>query len=191
MMMNKLTIFGVVLALSLGATEIATAQTKHSHGTQPSDKTGSSAMGQKAPVAGNQADMMQNMMSMMMQMHAGMMGTNEMPGMSMMDKDMMKLMMGPGMMARPSAEALGTALQSRLTEFDVDGNGRLSLDEFDALHAAMTRETMVDQFQYLDADGNGQITKDEMTAPSRRMKMLGMNGDGNDIMNGNSKGAGN
>ena len=63
---------------------------------------------------------------------------------------------------------------SRLTEFDADGDGTLSLSEFETLHAALARETTVDQFQHLDADGDGKITQTEMVAPARRMEMRGM-----------------
>ena len=60
---------------------------------------------------------------------------------------------------------------ARLAEFDVDGDGTLSLAEFEALHAAMIRETTVDRFQHLDADGDGRITEAEMGGPARRMEM--------------------
>ncbi|MDX5370601.1 MAG: calcium-binding protein, partial [Alphaproteobacteria bacterium] len=71
----------------------------------------------------------------------------------------------------PEPEAARATMLARLAEFDADGDGSLSLAEFEALHAAMIRETMVDRFQHLDADGNGRITESEMGAPARRMEM--------------------
>merc|ERR1711974_568062 len=83
--------------------------------------------------------MMQGMMRMMMQMHGsdamgpgmGFMGGSGMGGQSMMDRDMMQMMMGPDMMGGMP----GQMMQSRLEEYDADGNGELSLEEFAAWHA--------------------------------------------------------
>jgi len=50
-------------------------------------------------------------------------------------------MMGPGMM---------------IVMMDTNGDGTLSLDEFQAIHARM--------FKYLDANHDGQITTDELNA---------------------------
>jgi len=180
------------LALSLTVSGGALAQTDHGHGAQASGAEASPADGQPGPMGGGQAPMMQNMMQMMMpmmmQMHAKMMdgGPDKMGGrgMAMMDRDMMQMMMGPGMMAAPSAEGAGAAMQARLAEFDADGDGSLSLAEFEALHAAMIRETTVDQFQHLDADGDGRITEAEMAAPAKRMNMRKMK-------HGPSQGSGN
>ncbi|MCE8000660.1 MAG: hypothetical protein HEP70_17540 [Rhodobiaceae bacterium] len=62
-------------------------------------------------------------------------------------------------------------MRAKLNEFDVNKDGVLSLVEFEALHAAMIRETTVDRFQHLDADGDGAITETEITAPIERMRM--------------------
>ncbi|MCB1334781.1 MAG: EF-hand domain-containing protein [Roseivivax sp.] len=61
-------------------------------------------------------------------------------------------------------------MMMRMTEFDADRDGKLTLPEFEALHGAMMRETMVDRFQHLDADGDGRITQDEMSAPAQRLQ---------------------
>ena len=111
-----------------------------------------------------------------MQMHGsdamgpgmGFMGGPGMGGMSMMDRDMMQMMMGPDMMDGMP----GQMMQSRLEEYDADGDGDLSLDEFAAWHAAILRETMVDRFQHLDADGDGAITPAEMNALAGRMNRM-------------------
>jgi Ca2+-binding EF-hand superfamily protein len=122
-------------------------------------------------MTGDQTDMMQKMMPMMMGMHARMMDHGDRPGMAMMDRGMMQMMMGPGMMGVPSAEEATAAMQARLSEFDADGDGSLSLSEFETLHSAMIRESMVDRFQHLDADGDGTVSPSEMVAPAGRMSM--------------------
>lgn len=134
-----------------------------------------------------------DMMEMMMRMH-GMMGVNvAMPGMGM---GMMGMpggmgMMGPGgpmmggmtalpgmgMMSDLDADGDGvvtpeeaqSGLGSLLSEYDVDGDGTLSIAEFETLHSALIRETMVDRFQHLDADGDGRITAEEMQAPATHL----------------------
>ena len=143
------------------------------------------------PFGGDRHQMMRHMMRLMEQMHgsgvmdSGMgpmggqgmdpMGGRGMPGMSMMDRDMMRMMMpmmdgqgmGMGMDAMP-----GEMMQSRLEEFDADGDGTLTVEEFADWHAAMLRETMVDRFQHLDADGDGAITAEEIEALSGRMTRM-------------------
>jgi Ca2+-binding EF-hand superfamily protein len=55
--------------------------------------------------------------------------------------------------------------QSRLAEFDTDKDGRLTLEEFEALWLDRMRERMVDNFQRLDADGDAIVTGEEYRAP--------------------------
>lgn len=176
--MKTLPIFATALALSMATAGLVWAEDSHGHGAQAPDTGTPASDVQTAPMAGEQAammgNMMQTMMPMMMRMHAQMMGAGGMQGMAMMDRDMMQMMMGPAMMGSPSAGETGTMMQSRLAEFDADGDGSLSLAEFEALHAAMIREMTVDRFQHLDADGDGRITANEMGAPARRMEMRGM-----------------
>jgi Ca2+-binding EF-hand superfamily protein len=48
--------------------------------------------------------------------------------------------------------------QGQITRFDADGNGTLSLEEYQALWLDAMRERMVDAFQEHDDDGDGQVT---------------------------------
>lgn len=183
--MKTITTFAAAVSLSIAAAGHAAADSHHGHAGGPL----ANDSGPAAPQGEMMQDMMRMMMPMMMQMHGQMMGTGPEGGMSMMDGEMMRMMMGPGMMgaglaAEPQPEAARTAMLSRLAEFDADGDGSLSLAEFEALHATMIRETTVDRFQHLDADGDGRITETEMGAPARRMEMRrGMPG-ASDMMDG-------
>jgi Ca2+-binding EF-hand superfamily protein len=69
--------------------------------------------------------------------------------------------------------------QGRLQEFDADGNGSLSLEEYQALWMSAMRERMVDRFQAHDDDGDGQVTVEEFAEPFNRMvSRLDRNEDG-------------
>lgn len=69
--------------------------------------------------------------------------------------------------------------QSRLAEFDQDGDGSLSLEEYQALWMDAMRERMVDRFQAHDDDGDGMITAEEFGQPFDRMvSRFDQNGDG-------------
>jgi hypothetical protein len=189
--MKTLPTFATAFALSLASAGMALAEDSHGHAAPVPGAAAPLTDTQSTPMAGGQADMMAGMMGtmmpMMMRMHAqmmggggmsGMVGAGGMPGMAMMDRDMMQMMMGgdmmgTGMMGAPSVADAGTMMQARLAEFDADGDGKLSLAEFEALHAAMIRDMTVDRFQHLDADGDGQVTADEMGMPARRMEMRG------------------
>lgn len=150
-------------------------------------------------MGGNHHEMMQGMMKMMMQMHGSMMGggmhqmgaSGTMGGsgqMGMMDQDMMSLMRG-AMMDRFDADADGDGLisgdeahgqlQAMHADADTNGDGSLTLAEFEVLHGEMVRSMMVDRFQHLDTDGDGMVTQGEMTAPADRMRppAKGMKGD--------------
>ena len=157
-------------------------------------------MGRDAmPMGGDGHEMMEHMMRMMMQMHGsdamgpgtgmGFMGGPGMGGMSMMDRDMMQMMMLPDMMNDMPGSMPGRMMQSRLEDYDADGDGALDLDEFAEWHAAMLRETMVDRFQHLDADGDGTITSGEMKALAGRVaRMRGGDPDRRPMMQGDDTG---
>jgi Ca2+-binding EF-hand superfamily protein len=48
--------------------------------------------------------------------------------------------------------------QQRLQRFDSDGNGQLTLQEYEALWLDAMRERMVRQFQAHDSNGDGSVT---------------------------------
>ena len=73
-----------------------------------------------------------------------------------------------------SPEELRTGLLDALETYDTDGNGMLSLAEFETLHAAHIREHTVDRFQAFDADGDGQVTSEEFAAPADRIQRMMM-----------------
>ena len=69
------------------------------------------------------------------------------------------------------------ARADRLAEFDSDGDGTLSLQEYEALWLGAMRERMVDHFQSHDDDGDGAVTVEEF---SERTRHLVLRGDRND-----------
>lgn len=179
--MKYLPIYAAAVVALLTSTSFATAQADHGHGTNPPGETSSGDL-VLGMMGGDHSQMMQMMMGMHAQMMdgkgMGMMGDGKTSGMAPMDSDMM----GSTMMGAPGLEDASVAMQSRLAEFDADGDGSLSLPEFQALHTAIIREAMVDRFQHLDADGDGKISTDEMGAPMRRMEMRGMTGAAGSMM---------
>ncbi len=71
------------------------------------------------------------------------------------------------------------ARQAKLAEFDRDGNGSLSLEEYQALWMDAMRERMVDRFQGHDDDGDGMVTAEEFGNDySRIISRLDRDGDG-------------
>jgi len=109
--------------------------------------------------------MMDGQMGKMMQMHRQMM-----PGM------MVGMGMMPGMMSALDGDGDGKFTPEDMTklrgEYDADGNGTLSLDEFEGLHSALMRRQMVRRFQFLDSDGDGQVTAGEMAVPVEHMQKM-------------------
>ncbi|MEO1551768.1 MAG: hypothetical protein AAFR93_15270 [Pseudomonadota bacterium] len=86
------------------------------------------------------------------------------------------------------------ARAAQLTEFDADGDGALSLAEYEALWLDAMRERMVDRFQSHDDDGTGTITLEEFQEDVARLVERGdRNGDGvlnrDDFMRRGERGA--
>jgi Ca2+-binding EF-hand superfamily protein len=76
-------------------------------------------------------------------------------------------------------EEIDAAVAARLDQFDADKNGSLSLQEFEALWADLTRPAAVRAFQFLDPDGNANVSKDELDeALGGIVKRFDRNGDG-------------
>jgi Ca2+-binding EF-hand superfamily protein len=61
-----------------------------------------------------------------------------------------------------SQDEINAAVDSRLTQFDADKDGSLSLSEFEALWADLTRPAAVRAFQFLDPDGSASVSKQEL-----------------------------
>ena len=80
---------------------------------------------------------------------------------------------------RLTQDEINQARQSRLAQFDQNGDGSLSLEEYQALWMDAMRERMVDRFQSHDDDGDGLITVEEFAEPYNRMvSRFDRNGDG-------------
>jgi hypothetical protein len=61
-----------------------------------------------------------------------------------------------------SQDEINTAVNARFAEFDADKNGSLSLQEFEALWAEITKPVAVRAFQFLDPDGDAAVAKAEL-----------------------------
>jgi Ca2+-binding EF-hand superfamily protein len=94
---------------------------------------------------------------------------------------------GPGFLERLDGNTDGKVTQAeidqirqdRLAEFDENGDGSLSLEEYQALWLSVVRERMVDRFQALDDDGDAIVTVEEYVEPfSRMVSRLDRNDDG-------------
>lgn len=70
---------------------------------------------------------------------------------------------------RLTIEEIDGGIQSRLAKADVNGDGNLSLEEFQPLLVEIMRPKIVDGFQFLDADGDAVITADELQRPVNRI----------------------
>ena len=71
------------------------------------------------------------------------------------------------------------AADARFKQIDTDGNGALTIEEFETLHNDFMRERMVDAFQALDADGDGEISTEELdTRVDRLVDRMDRNDDG-------------
>ncbi|SEP21196.1 EF hand [Salinihabitans flavidus] len=175
----KLAVATAIL-MSMGGAALAAGD--HGHG------------GQGAPGAQGPGAVNHDMMQTMMRMHAQMMGgSGPLGGMAMMGAGGPMSGMGQGMgmmgggaslmgmgMERFDADGDGTVtsqeahegLQALLAEYDADGDEALSLAEFETLHSALIRETMVDRFQFLDDDGDGAVTVKEIVKPADVMERI-------------------
>lgn len=172
---NWLLALGLATTTALGGA-IAIPALAH----DPGDAHGHETRGSGGGMMGGDHD---GMMEMMQRMHGQ--GTGGMMG-GMRDGGMMGGMgpTGGGMMddmtqafdadddGTVTPDELRTGLEGRLSEYDADGDGSLSIEEFEALHSAMIREHMVDRFQHLDNDGDGEVTAEEITAPADRMQRM-------------------
>jgi hypothetical protein len=61
-----------------------------------------------------------------------------------------------------SQDEINAAVDGRFVEFDANKDGKLSLDEFQALWAEITRPVAVRAFQFLDPNGDAVIEKKEL-----------------------------
>jgi len=76
-------------------------------------------------------------------------------------------------------QEIDNAIGARLTRFDADGNGRLSLEEFQGVWTDFTRPVTVRAFQFLDPNGDAAVAKDELdTRFGRAVQRFDRNGDG-------------
>lgn len=171
MKLNHAIVIGISAVLLSGGAALAHGQKGH----------GDRHMEDHAGEMHDPGDMMQ-MHGMMMNMRGNMMDGGMM-GPWMMRPGMMhggQMKLGRKLMSHLDADENGrvtpdeaqSQLGKWLDDSDTNGDGTLSIDEFEALHSRLIRETMVDRFQYLDADGDGQVTREEMTAPARKMERM-------------------
>ncbi len=61
-------------------------------------------------------------------------------------------------------DEINAAINAKFAEFDADKNGSLSLTEFEALWADLTRPMAIRTFQFLDPNGDAQVSKAEIDA---------------------------
>lgn len=61
-----------------------------------------------------------------------------------------------------SQEEIDGAVNARFAQFDADKNGDLSLQEFEALWADITRPMAVRAFQFLDPNGDAAVARSEI-----------------------------
>lgn len=156
----------VIAAVATGAA--AYAQSDHGHSVKSNAPDGRMMMQNAGSSMRDDKPDMMKMMKKMHRMHGGMMGGKDH---GMMGGAMMQMLDADGD-GNITPQEMREQMQAKLTEYDSDGDGSLSISEFEALHSAMIRETMVDRFQYLDADGDGSVTAEEMTAPADKMERM-------------------
>ncbi len=161
---TSLATVGLIVALTTGGAALAQQHSQHGQGSGSQSNQSSVMQSQ----SGHMVHMMQEHMKMMgAMMDGGKMGP-EFMNMLDMNSD-----------GKTTPEEARTLLQKVLNESDLDGDGTLSIGEFETFHSRMIREKMVDRFQHLDADGNGAITAEEIVSPAykieqKQRKMKGM-----------------
>jgi Ca2+-binding EF-hand superfamily protein len=78
-----------------------------------------------------------------------------------------------------SQEEIDQGRSNQLKKFDKDGDGKLTLAEYEELWMDAMRERMVDRFQEHDSDGDGNVTAEEFGKRFAGMvKFMDSNGDG-------------
>jgi Ca2+-binding EF-hand superfamily protein len=78
-----------------------------------------------------------------------------------------------------SQEEIDQGRANQVKEFDKDGDGTLTIGEYEALWLDVMRERMVDRFQGHDADGDGKVTVEEFGKRFANMvKYMDSNDDG-------------
>tara|TARA_R110002020_G_scaffold192228_1_gene392269 strand:- start:19743 stop:20429 length:687 start_codon:yes stop_codon:yes gene_type:complete len=198
--MYKFKTIATALLISAAVPTLAFAHADHGQGPSNRDsgahmKGGNAnmmqgAMGQQSGMKGRDMGSMMRMMQMMHGGQSGMMGMDGetggmgagmmgMGGAMMGGADHMQRLFDANDDGTVSPEELRAGLLDALKTYDADGNGTLSLDEFETLHAAHIREQTVDRFQAFDADGDGQVTSEEFAAPADRIKRMMMMRSGN------------
>lgn len=78
-----------------------------------------------------------------------------------------------------TAAEINSETERRISSNDANGDGALSLQEFEVVWMEMMRNRMVDAFQRFDDDGDGVITKAEVDEKTSWMlSRMDRNGDG-------------
>jgi hypothetical protein len=174
--MKRTTLFAIGLIASTAAAGAAVADS-------PGQRGQHAGQGMSESYPGNMGNMgMGNMMQMMRMMHGQMTYGGMMDGTRGGFDNMVGGMRGGAFDTAfdtnsdgvVSPDEMRAGLAAQLTKYDADGNGVLTIAEFEKLNSDMIRNLMVDRFQALDEDGDGQITSDEMAAPAVRMENMSM-----------------
>ena len=90
-----------------------------------------------------------------------------MGGFGMMQREMLKNVDTNGDGAL-SQDEINAAVNARFAEFDADKNGSLSLSEFEALWAEITKPMAVRAFQFLDPNGDAGDLQGRARRPLRQ-----------------------